>query len=365
VTHVDLIAAILSGEDAGPPEAREWPALLDAAAEQGVVALLFDRARAMAWHQELVRGLRTRAVAATAVALAQNREVESVLESLSASGIEALVIKGGHLGLSHYPSPGLRPRTDTDLLIRDQDRTAVGACLAALEYQPLPHVTGDVAFTQRQFWRVDDCGFRHAVDIHWRVANPRVFADRLTWSELHRDRVRLTAGGHHAFAPSAPHALVLACIHRTAHHGNSDRLIWLFDMRLLAASLSSSDWETVVRVSGRSGMSSVVANGLHAARHLVKAPVPADVLRRLDEAAPLVLEPDLRRYLEGRQSPVRVLLSDWRRLRGWPERATFLREHLLPVPAYMASRYQVRSRAALPFLYVHRLVTGCGRWLRT
>jgi hypothetical protein len=298
------------------------------------------------------------------VALAQNRELRAVLDGLAAEGLPALVIKGAHLAMSHYPSPELRPRSDTDLLIREQDRAAVRACLGRLGYAPLPHVTGGVAFTQCQFWRIDRAGVRHGLDVHWRVANPRAFADRLTWDGLQRGRVSLPALGGHAFAPSAPHALMLACLHRTAHHDNSDRLIWLFDIRLLASAMSSGGWEAVADLSARTGLAGVVASGLRAAERKLRACVPPEVLKRLDGTAAGAVEPDLQRFVEGRQSPLGVLFSDWRRLTGWRLRSAFLREHLFPPAEYMARKYRVDTRGALPFLYVHRLVAGCTRWLR-
>jgi len=59
-----------------------------------------------------------------------------------------------------------------------------------------------------------------------------------------------------------------------------------------------------------------------------------------------------------------VLVSDWRHLRGWGVRARFLREHLLPSPSYMRSRYPGSSAGLLPFLYVHRALAGLARLSR-
>jgi hypothetical protein len=356
-----LIAEILSGEDRPPPAADDWPAWLEAATRHGVLPLLFDRARSLAWDSALLERMRVAAAADTAVALAQVRELRSVLDGLAGARIDALLIKGAHLGLSHYASPALRPRRDTDLLIHDGHRDAAAACLQALGYEPLHHVTGDVAFLQRPFWRIDDAGCRHGVDLHWRIANPRAFSERLTWEALYGARASLPAGGPHAFGLSTPHALIVACIHRSAHHANSDRLIWLFDIRVLAASLSDAGWDNVVTISAGAGIAPVVADGLRSAAALVRAPVPADVLRRLGDGLPA--DPDLAPFVEGRQTPVGVLVSDWRRLTGWRCRTIFLREHLFPDPAYIFLKYGVRSRAALPFLYAHRLVTGARKWL--
>ncbi len=107
-------------------------------------------------------------------------------------------------------------------------------------------VTGDVAFTQFQLCRVDESGASHTLDIHWRIAVPKVFAERLTYDDLRRDAVAVPRLGPHALAPSLPLALVVSCLHRTAHHGTSTRLLWLYDIHLLAAALSERDWDLVV-----------------------------------------------------------------------------------------------------------------------
>jgi hypothetical protein len=358
--HDDHIAALISGAARPAPHVDAWPAWIGCAREHGVLSLVYEHVRSCGWDPALLEQLRGAAAAEAAVGLARGRELRLVVDALAAGGVDALLIKGAHLGLSHYPSPAQRPRSDTDLLIHERERAPAARALESIGYEPLHHVTGEVAFTQRPFHRTDAAGIPHGVDLHWRVANPRVFSDRLTWAQLRESRVPLPAGGPHAFGPSPPHALLLACIHRAAHHANSDRLIWLFDLRLIAAAFSSADWEEVLQTSARSGLAPVVAGALRAAAARVAAPVPDQVLHRLD-AEPG--DPDLAPFAGGRQTPIGVLLSDWRRLTGWPERTAFLREHLFPQPAYMLRKYGVRSRTALPLLYAHRLVTGAGKWL--
>ncbi|HXW03872.1 MAG TPA: nucleotidyltransferase family protein [Vicinamibacterales bacterium] len=360
-----MLAAVLAGEPRLPsPDA--WEPLIAEAVEQGTAPLLYAAARSLGWDGPALRSLQVRAAADAALALAQNVELGTVLEGLADAGVAVLVLKGAHLANHHYASPELRPRSDSDLLIRDADRASARECFVRLGYAPLAHVTGDVAFTQCHFTRVDAAGVRHAFDVHWRVANPRVFSSRLTWDDLAAERVPVRAlpAASRAFGPSAAHALLLACLHRTAHHGNSDRLIWLYDIRLLASRLSAAEWDRLVDLAARRGVAAVLLAGLRASTRLAGARPPAGVIRRLEHLGAQRVEPDLRRFIAGRQSPLRVLVSDWRRLRGLPERAAFLREHLLPPPAYMAHKYEVGSRAALPWLYVHRLVRGCARWLR-
>src|SRR5262249_39930102 len=111
-----------------------------------------------------------------------------------------------------------------------------------LGYRRQLSVNREAVHTQLTFERVAG-SFRHVVDLHWKISNRPFFADMLSFQDLARRAVRVTAPGAAALAPGDVEALLLACIHRVAHHNGSLRLIWLYDIRLLAEALSSDDWQ--------------------------------------------------------------------------------------------------------------------------
>jgi hypothetical protein len=316
----------------------------------------------MDWDGGLVEPLRASAAAGAALAMARQAELGRVLEGLTDEGIAPLLIKGAHLASTIYPGPECRPRLDADLLIPERSRARARWRLAALGYVPLPYVTGDIAFSQFQYGRVDGRGVAHSLDVHWRIANPRVFASRLDYEEIARARVAIPALGPAAFGPSPVHALVIACIHRTAHHGNSERLVWLYDIHLLAACLDDEQWADAVALSRTRGLCRVVYSGLEAAGRWIGTAVPRCVLESL-RTSPDGVERDIETFLQGVPGPLQIAISDIRRLNGVRPRLTFVREHLLPSPSYIAQKYGSTNRAILPFLYLHRILAGARRWL--
>jgi hypothetical protein len=227
----------------------------------------------------------------------------------------------------------------------------------------VPHVTGEVAFSQFSYRHVDAHGTSHTLDVHWRIAIPKAFADRLGYEELRRDAVSVAALGPHAFAPSPPLALLIACLHRTAHHGTSDRLVWLYDIHLLATVLSAAEWGVVASRAADTGLAPVVAAGLEDASARLGTSVPPAVLARLREAG-ATPDPDVVMFLAGEPPRIQIAVSDWRRIHGVRNRVRFVREHLFPSPAYMRHRYGLASAAVLPFLYAHRALTGAVKWLK-
>jgi hypothetical protein len=361
LTAARLAAALRGGR--GSPPREEWRALLEAADHHGVLPLLADAASNARWDRELLAEMRPAIAAETALAMLRQVELRRVLAALAAAGVQPLVIKGAHLAFTCYRSPDRRPRVDTDLLIRERDRTVLRKCLGALGYEPVPHVTGEVAFSQFSYRHVDAHGTSHTLDVHWRIAIPKAFADRLGYDELRRGAVAVTALGPHAFAPSPPLALLIACLHRTAHHGTSDRLVWLYDIHLLATVLSAAEWDVAASRAAETGLAPVVAAGLEHAAAQLGTVVPGAVGERL-RAATAHPDPDVVMFLAGEPPRIQIAASDWRRIHGVRNRLRFVREHLLPSPAYMRHRYGVSSPAALPFLYAHRALTGAVKWMK-
>jgi hypothetical protein len=257
-----------------------------------------------------------------------------------------------------YPAPDRRPRVDTDLLVADGSRAAAIDVLTSLGYAAANQVSGEIAFGQAQFDCTDANGAEHTIDLHWRLANPQVFAHRLPFADLWRASAPIPALGGDARGPSPPDAALIACLHRAAHHRASHRLIWLYDLHLLCAGFDDADWTTLTRTAIDRGLAAVVLAGLDAAKDALATPTPDAAANALREG--VVDDGDMRRFLAG-ASTLGVIASDWRRLPGWRPRAAFLREHLFPPAAYMARKYGRSSRLLLPFLYVHRVAAGAWR----
>jgi hypothetical protein len=349
VTRAAISALLREG---APPEVSVPADVLAAARAEGIHLLLADRLRLAAMDEELRE--------AAVVEALRARELRTVLAGLPA-GVRPIVFKGAALAQTHYPRSELRPRADTDLMIRSSDRDAVAHALIGLGYDRMPEVDGEEAVGQFHFQRHDSNGLFHALDVHWRVSNVRVFADVLTYDELTRDAVALPALGPHAWAPSPVHALLVACVHRVAHHGDTDDLLWLFDVYLLARAFTSRERDEFTALASERRMRAVCAKALTLADELFGG-VDAEWMTAL--SAPASVSEPSAAFLGGGLRQVDILKSDLAATEGWRSRATLLREHLFPSAAFMYERYGRRAKLALPGLYMHRIVTGLPKWFR-
>jgi putative nucleotidyltransferase-like protein len=288
----------------------------------------------------------------------QRRELETLVAAIAAAGVRALLLKGAAWAYTAYPEPILRSRDDTDLLIDVADRDRAARALVALGYRPAAENTADLATAQRHFLHVDARRVNHPVDLHWRVANPLAFAGALPFMRVwpRSEAVPAVVG---ARALCAVDSLLLACVHRLAHHGDDSNLVWVYDIHLLAHRLTADCWRDLAVEAASSGLCRVTANGLSRSADLFGTAVPSGFLARLAAAD----EPRQAAFLRPRVTPLDALASDWRALDTWAGRLRLLRAHVLPARAYMAAKYGTDHAMLLPLLYAHRALGGLPRWV--
>jgi hypothetical protein len=300
---------------------------------------------------------------AAAAEIVQQRSHTEVLAALAASDVHTLVLKGSALAYTHYTHPWLRPRLDLDLLVPPEARKRAADALVRLGYEPYTYFTGELVTYQAQLRRTDRHGFIDRVDLHWRIVNPQVFADTFTFDELDRKGVPVPPLGPAARTLSPVHALLLACLHRVAHHANSDRLIWLYDIRVLVDAMSRDEFERAAAMAAVKSLQAITALGVRRAMDSVAAGTRSEGIERL-VVSPIEETERGAEFLNPHRVKVDDLVSDLRALTGWSARLRLIREHLLPPAAYMRKTYGFSSPMLLPFAYARRAVAGAGKWFR-
>lgn len=360
----DRLAALLSDELA-PHDTRESATMpLVAAAEaHGVSALLWlclsrgpgHRAQAfVAATASLVRAGATRD-------LLVQRELGRVLEALATEGVRALVVKGAALAYTVYAESWQRPRTDSDLLVAPADEQRAGAVLERCGYRRSDAVSSGAFVSHQTVFERTEHGMHHVIDLHRKLVNPQVLADVLPFELLWSTARPAPALGRAARVPSLEASTILACVHRLAHHQDQERLIWLYDLKLLANAMQPEEWDALTALACSRRVAGLCLDGLCQAARRVRAVVPPRVEAALAAAAPG--EPSAR-YLEQTVLRRHVLVDDLSMLPSWRARLRLIREHAFPPSAFVMARYEARHRLMLPALYAHRLVAGAWRWLR-
>jgi hypothetical protein len=337
----------------------------------GVTALLWANAAARdAVPQRYIDAMGPTVRWHVARELVLQHELGQVLAAARAGGLLPLVLKGTAFAYSLYPEPSVRQRHDTDLLVRPDEKRAVVELLQSLGY------TGDLiaaehwATSERSFTKPAGQGIVSRIDLHWRVSNSPLF-----WRpELDCARLRLRAQqlgrlSEATYCPARPVLLLHACIHRAGHarapmtvrgstYAASNRLIWLYDIHLLASAFDDAAWGEFLELAGRVQV-----------REICRAALSASTVRFQTRIASVVVDALAPRRSERsashiRSSECRVKLLEFWALPSLRARAGWVREHLLPGRDYMRARFG-DQRACLARLYARRALTRVRTALRT
>ena len=357
------IAAILQGDCRCPvTTASDLTALLEGAAVEELTYLLCvcisKATESDGWPPDVIRGLVRAALAEDARELVRQHEITAVLVALSEAGVRPILVKGAPLAYSLYPTPASRPRIDCDVMIRHEDTPAVRAVMASRGYVAPLGCEGELLVRQFAMAKRDVFGIDHQFDFHWKISSQSLFTDLLTHTELAREAVHIEALGPCARAAGPVHALLLACVHPVIHHRNNERLIWTYDVHLLASRLSGDDFDRFAALAAEKKIAAIAAHRLSLSQLQFATRVPERVTARLAEAA---AEPSASYLRPGRRWH-HELLSNVNALPSWRDRSRLLREVIFPDRCYMLEAYGVKSRALgliiVPALYLHRGTWG-------
>ncbi|HWW84549.1 MAG TPA: nucleotidyltransferase family protein, partial [Vicinamibacterales bacterium] len=343
-----------------------------------------------------VASLRAERARASLVDAIRTRMLRDVLDELESAGIPALLLKGAGVAHTIYSAPHLRPRDDLDVMVPQDSVGRAEDLLSASGWRRQAESGGDLHTAQRHYVRGDPSGVLEQVDLHWKIANPHIFRDAVSFDELWAHSIPIPTLGVHARTLSPADALFLACLHRVAHHQDDLDLLWLWDIHLIVSGLSPEGEDRFVELAERPasrGMRSVCLRGLELARarygenkkagaggarperlgvgpQAVSKDVLIALIARLRESIAELGDPSngpveaSSQFIGGRLSQVDLLRTDLFTLPGWRDRLLLVGEHLFPSAAYMRSRYPRWPRPALPLAYIHRVFRGAPNWFR-
>jgi Uncharacterised nucleotidyltransferase len=309
------------------------------------------------WPATVREELRRHALGAAAAEVARQERLSIVLRGLREAGIDVLVLKGSALAYQLYPSPDLRTRGDSDLLIRRGDLERVRTVMAGLGTEELPGSGDELILRQAVF--VTTAGSREVFDFHWSITNAELFARGFEFQSLWVRSVPILSLSPHARGLGRSDALLLASIHRVAHHHGSDRLIWLYDLRLLREAMPDEELRDFWMAAAEQDVVTVCLDSLERARDWFGGAGPG-AARFLTPERMARLETSAEYLRQGRRRGHQEW-SDLAALPGWGSRLLRLRQLAFPPREYMRSRY---GRRPLALLYLYRGMVGLGRMFR-
>ena len=367
IDQIDLyLAALLRGEKSDVTEdalasSRD---ILERIDLHGIAGLLNARNLSDgAFSESTKTELRDRVVSRLFWEENHDRLLRRVSVALEALKIVSILIKGTALAHTHYDDPVERVRGDTDMLVCPETFKIVGQTLVKIGYQEVPSDGAEIYSSARSYTFEDTNGTIHNVDLHMRLNNSSVLAELFSFDELLSRSVNIPRLGAAFRSPCAPDAMLIACFHRLVHRSAPyfigdvayrlpDRLIWLYDIHLLANGFSLDDWRIVLQQSKEKELAATTSNGLRAAQHALGTRIPDDLLDNLDAIS---RRERPARYLAA--GPVRAIAMNLAAERGLRRKGQFLRELAFPSAEHMR-RKSNDNKSYLPWLYLKRAWRG-------
>ena len=228
-----------------------WGALADEAEYHGVAPLLEPMIAVLSKEMPVPDEVRWAFVALASrhrrAAVAREACIDQLLESFATAGVPIILLKGAALAHRIYPSPGLRPMVDIDVLIAPTDSESAVKIVSDLGYSFASRPASRFAPRMHHLpvATMTRSGFRIALEIHLNAMSPNQ-AVNLTVATL--------AGKPQTFRRgSGLSALALGhtdMLRHLAHHAFEParrlRLIHLYDLwRYQAMFRNEIDWRTL------------------------------------------------------------------------------------------------------------------------
>lgn len=267
-----------------------------------------------------------------------------------------LIFKGSALAYSLYPKPWLRPRTDSDFLIDENDYNTYQEVFEHLGYQKLFAVEGNLISYQNTFSKKLAGDSVINIDLHWRINNRQILANAFTVDELILGGKNLSLSNSQIRIPCNVDSLLISCLHRLGHHHTEERLTWLNDINLLANVLSANEWQSLVEKSFSKQISAITLDALTLCVKLFKTKFPTEIKEKMynhsqqKELSQIFLQRNLPEW--------KYFYYDVLALNSWRKRFMLIKENIFPLPSYVRQQMQTKSTT---LAYIKRFWRGLKR----
>ncbi len=285
--------------DAPTPLSRDiWQNWLTAVHHHTLVPLLYEwlhcapaSVQPPAWVME---ELQTEFWASKGYVVHRWAQMQRVLQLLSQAAVPAIVLKGAALAEFCYPKLELRPSLDIDILIPQTHYPQAKNALLAAGYQPQIEVP-----TAARQWACEEAflptqtapGHAFLIELHWSLSPYGLLIPQPPLAGFFERAVPTRTGN--SIVPSHLDALVHAALHLAYGHPEEVRLIWLYDIHLLAQQLKTADWPQVLEISQQWQARIALVDALQLAQQWFATPYP-DIVTDLGQFPPTAQEQKIR-----------------------------------------------------------------------
>ena len=341
----------------------DWKYITESAISHRIAPLLYCNLRKVSDElapPKIMKELRETHTVALAHNILAHRGLSEILGALLDLQIEVIVLKGMAPAEMLYPEPALRPFSDVDLLILEDDRHRVAAELSRLGYKLLYDYRPGFA----QQFGYELCYIKSnsvSLDLHWHVAG-LPYSRYIDVARFWESAVPLNIEGIDVLVLSLEDLLIHLCLH--ASKESYSMLLWLVDISETVHRYGEEiDWDLFLEKVEQYRIHSLMRYVLRSVEKLFASAVPAFISERLhrhrsSHSEEWVLDALGDPNIAGVKDDMAAFLA----LDGIVPKMRYLLGKLLPGRDFMNGRY---SDKRLCTAYCSRMVYGLQGGVKT
>ncbi|MBI5676768.1 MAG: nucleotidyltransferase family protein [Nitrospirae bacterium] len=259
----------------------DWEYILRIVSQHSIGSLLYKNLKAVNAEKkvpkDVLNNLRQYYHFTVAKNLQLFNKLENVLKILNDSGIKIVLLKGTVLAQTVYKNIGLRPMCDIDFAVdfdgtensSDTDMVRMSGESIRFKKENISQVELVQKIDIENPW----------LDVHYESLRGRDSTVKaFNIKGLYDNAIPFNIFNMNMLQPSPEHQL----LHLIIHGDYFEKLIWLCDIaELVRCYKEIMDWQKVIRDAEQIGYKNLFFFQLYSARIILGAPVPDDVLRRL------------------------------------------------------------------------------------
>ncbi len=266
---------------------NDWPYILRTAWRHGLIPLLYQNVKEMHLEdipERIMASLRDEFRKISISNLLLTKEMVKLLDLFRSNGVAAIPYKGAILGLQAYGDVCLRQFCDLDFLIHKHNFIKAKELLRSQGYEPEYHLSS----AEESIYLKNECEYNFCsvgrkvfVELHWDIVQ-KYFSCNLDVEEFWNHLKTISLVGREIMTLSPEHLLLILCVHHGGKH-HWETLGWVSDVAHLIHTHKDVDWECVVDMASRSGISRILFFGLCLAKDLLSADLPNLITKKIKE----------------------------------------------------------------------------------
>ena len=272
----------------------DWGIFLEKARENGVSAVVYSRLNEInkdcpSIPADIFKELRGDYYLNATKNTLIFEELGRALEAFKKSGLEVIALKGAALAEKAYGNIALRPMSDVDLLVKEEDVAHADEQLKNLGYRPSDVAVDEVDFSSTYLTTLDyrspeeDSPSFH---MHWHFVNSTIpnesYIKNIEMEDIWRDSENTEIAGVETLVMAPHHLLIHLSEHALRVTHSLSKFSLLCDINEAVNFYQDQlDWSRLSRESFKFNLNRMVYLSLYFSSKLLGTQIPEDVLSEL------------------------------------------------------------------------------------